>query len=126
MSIEALHLFVFSDDSDTILARQVVSGGEAKRMDFMDHSSVMVLLNKNESDAGIFLNHPDSVETTLYESAEDMEGISMKGKMTIPLRPGEELRIWTEYSKKEIWLTHDGSGKRTDMFPGEIPVSNIP
>ena len=109
MSVEVLKLFVFEDYSDKILSREVITGGEGRIIDYLDHSDIMVLLSKNEVNTGILIKSPERVTVDLFYSSGDMVGVSMNDKYVVPLKPGQELCIWNEFSRKEIWLTHNAS-----------------
>jgi hypothetical protein len=123
MAVEVLHLFVRDDDSDSILKRNIVSGGEKMVSDFLDYSQVMLLVAKDETNAGILVQRPESIDAFLYMNDEDMDGVFVGNQKIIQLKPGQELRIAEPFGPKEFWFVHKGNESQITLSPMESPVA---
>lgn len=124
MAIEVLNLYVnVKDDSDHIIARQVLVGGTVRKNEFLIHTPIMILVSKDEKDAGVLIQNTKKIESCHYVTADDMDGIDTSEQRHIMLKPGEEIRIWEEYSPREIWIRHNPSSSRTEEPLKQTPVS---
>lgn len=124
MAIEVLNLYVNEkDDSDQIIARHVLVGGTVRKNEFLFHTPIMILVSKDEKNAGVLIQNLNRVESCHYETADDIDGIDTSEKRHISLKPGEEIRIWEEYSPREIWIRYNQSDSRIENPLKQTPVS---
>lgn len=124
MAIEVLNLYVNEkDNSDHIVARHVLTGGAIKKNEFLIHTPIMILVSKDEKDAGVLIQNPAQIESCHYVTADDLDGVDTSDKKHITLKLGEEIRIWEEYSPREIWIRHNPSESRIGEPLKQTPVA---
>ncbi len=124
MAIEVLNLFVNDkDNSDQIIARHVLVGGTVKKNEFLVHTPIMILVAKDEKDAGVLIQNLKKIESCHYVTADDMDGVDTSRQKHINLKPGEEIRIWEEYSPREIWIRHNPSESNVEEPLKQTPMA---
>lgn len=122
MSVEVLKLFINPDNSDEVLRKTQVKGGTVERIEFLNGSDVMLLVSKDEKNAGVLIERPNMVEACLYYGKDDLVGISMTGKNQIQLLQGYELRLWHEGAPCDMWFVHGAQKSGTEISPEESKI----
>ena len=117
MAVEVLKLFINPDNSDQVLRKSQIEGGTVRRIEFLDGSDVMLLVSKDEKNAGVLIERPNMVDACLYYGKDDLVGVPMTGKKQIQLQQGYELRIWHEGSPCDMWFVHGPQKSGTEKLP---------